>query len=126
MQPAICLIKTHEGCVLFGMDLIKLDFDCLGRLPALADANMKYKRFWFDGHVSMLQLRAGIQAEKYQDRSRSAGELKHNYNCTSSSVQELQGIPKAQTLPYSMLPGCVTVSPAGIPPWLRPRQLSNY
>ena len=61
---------AHEGCVLFGMDLIKLAFDCLGRLPAPADANMTYKCLRFDGHVSMLQLCVGIQADKYQDRSR--------------------------------------------------------
>lgn len=63
------LLSALEGWVSFGMDLIKLAFDCLGRLPALADANAKYKCFRFDGHVSMLQLCAGIQADKYQDRS---------------------------------------------------------
>lgn len=66
----LAVMSTHEGCESFGMDLIKLACDCLGRLPALADANIKYKFFRFDGHVSMLQLWAGLQADKYQDRSR--------------------------------------------------------
>lgn len=66
-------MSAHEGRVSFGMDLIKLAFDCLGRLPALAEqADTNMKCFRFDGHVSVLQLRAGIQADKYQDRSRSA------------------------------------------------------
>lgn len=40
----------------FGKYPIKLAFDCLGRLPALSGADMKYKCFRFDGQVSMLQL----------------------------------------------------------------------
>lgn len=45
-----------QGCVSFVRDLIKLAFESFTSLPELADANMKYKRFRFEGHVSMLQL----------------------------------------------------------------------
>lgn len=62
-------MSAHKGRVSFGMDLFKLAFDCSARLPAGTDENIKHKCFRFDGHVSVSQLRTGIQADKYQDRS---------------------------------------------------------
>lgn len=106
------------------MVLIKLVFDYLGGLLVPADTNIKHKCFRFDGHDSMLQLCAGIQAEKHWSRSQrlalnpvSAADWIHKAdwfrNCRAS--QNLR--------PF--LFACVTVSPAGIPPWLQPKEWSN-
>lgn len=79
----------------------------------------------------MLQLRAGIQADKYQDRSRwhwpKCQPLPEYTKPTTVPAVWFRNCRVSQKLrPFlSLLSGCVTVSPAGIPPWLRPRQWSN-
>lgn len=126
LLPGMCLFC--QGCVTFVRDLIKLDFESVGSLPGLADANMKYKHFRFDGHVSMLQLCVVVSGQTstridHTDADPSVG--------CCLNTQSLQAVPAvwfrncrvSQKLrPFlSLLSACVTTSRAGIPPWLRPR-----
>lgn len=118
-----------QGCVSFDGDLIKLAFESLGSLPVLTDANMKYKRFRFDGHVSMLQLCVLVsrQTSTRIDHTDADPSVGHCLN-----MQSRQTVPavwfrncrvsRKLRLFLSLLSACVTASPAGIPPWLRPRQ----
>lgn len=127
-SQGICIFCP--GCVSFVRDLIKLASESFSSLPGLADAYMKHKRFRFDGHVGMLQLRVLVSRQistriDHTDTDPSVGRC-----LNTQSLQTVRplwfrncGESRKLRLFLRLLPACV--SPAGIPSWLRPRQWSN-
>lgn len=119
-----------QGCVSFVRDLIKLASESFGSPPGLADANMKHKRFRFDGRVSMLRLCVLVSRQistriDHTDTDPSVGRCLNAQSLQAVRPLWLRNCRESRKLRLSLSLLSACVSPAGIPPWLRPRQWSN-